>query len=356
MIRALAIHISVDKWDYEKLMENVIKTVDRVLSSIKMFRIDPWTFRIIFPLIPQNISCTFMKHLIMDLSSIFTHDSPLISISFEYNHDCIKDVTKYLEEFKNLYIATRCDNDTCVNRIVDNVYSTKVLDISIFTKFAVLFGYWVETPYFPATSNVSNVLGVSISLRYVDLVSDMILNNKVNELFNYIITVDRNMQEFSKYINIPFLGFDLSLSPWKNESVCLLIEKLISNKFGYPGTLNAIHSLNILLKSLPRKIGIRTLGFNEVMLPVAEDDLLNERVREGVVRLRDLINYGLVCVAGLDMVAIPRDININRILIDMLTIFKHKNSSIAMRIIPTDLEAGNRVYLDRFGETFVINP
>jgi len=356
MIRALAIHVPVDKWDYEKLMEDVIKTIDRVLSNVKIFKIDPWTFRIILPLIPSNISCTFVKYLMNDLSSVFVHDAPLVGISFEYDHDCIKDIVKYLEEFKNLYIATRCDNDICIDRIVNNIYNVKITNIDIFTKFAVLFGYWVETPYFPATSNVSNVLGISISLRYVDLMSDMILNNRVNELFNYIITVNRNVQEFSKYINIPFLGFDLSLSPWKNESVCLLIERLILNKFGYPGTLNAIYSLNILLKSLPKKIGIKTLGFNEVMLPVAEDDLLNERVREGDIRLRDLINYGLVCVAGLDMVAIPRDININRILIDMLTIFKRKNSSVAMRIIPTDLEAGNRIYLDRFGETFVINP
>jgi len=183
MIRALAIHVPVDKWDYEKLMEDVIKTIDRVLSNVKIFKIDPWTFRIILPLIPSNISCTFVKHLMIDLSSVFVHDAPLVGISFEYDHDCIKDVVKYLEEFKNLYVATRCDNDICIDRIVNNIYNVKTSNIDIFTKFAVLFGYWVETPYFPATSNVSNVLGISISLRYVDLISDMILNNRVNELF-----------------------------------------------------------------------------------------------------------------------------------------------------------------------------
>ncbi len=356
MIRALAIHMPIDKWDYEKLIEDMVRIIDRILNNVKTFGIDPWTFRLILPLIPSNISCSFIEHLITDLSSIFINNTPLISMSFEYDHDCIRGITRYLEEFKNLYIATRCDNDNCINSIVNNVYRTKTPKIDVFTKFAVLFGHWIETPYFPATSNVSNVLGISISLRYVDLISSMILNNKVNELFNYIITMNRNIQEFSKYINIPFLGFDLSLSPWKNESICLLIEKLILNKFGYPGTLNAIHSLNMLLKNIPLKLGIKAIGFNEVMLSVAEDELLNERVREGSVRLRDLINYGLVCVAGLDMVAIPRGIDINRILMDMLTIFKRKNGPVAMRIIPTDLEAGSKVYLDRFGETFVINP
>ncbi|MEM3980494.1 MAG: DUF711 family protein, partial [Ignisphaera sp.] len=131
----------------------------------------------------------------------------------------------------------------------------------------------------------------------------------------------------------------------------------IGNKIGSPGTINAIYSLNKLIDGIIKKLRIRSIGFNEVMLPVAEDDILNKRVEEGFIRLRDLINYSIVCVAGLDMVAIPKLlVDIRRTAIDMLTVHKIKKRSVAMRIIPVDQEPGTSIKLENFGTTYVIFP
>ena len=152
------------------------------------------------------------------------------------------------------------------------------------------------------------------------------------------------------------MGVDLSLSPWREESVVAIIEKLIGNKIGFPGTINTIFSLNRLVKGLAKKLGVVTTGFNEVMLSVAEDNILNERVKEMAIRLRDLISYSALCAAGLDMVAVPRSIDITRIAIDMLTIYRVKGRSVAMRIIPVDGGPGTEILLKRFGVTYVIEP
>jgi uncharacterized protein (UPF0210 family) len=148
----------------------------------------------------------------------------------------------------------------------------------------------------------------------------------------------------------------MSLSPWREESVCMIIENLINNKIGFPGTLNAIYSLNKLIFGLIKKLEVKSIGFNEVMLPVAEDAVLNERVKEVALKLRDLVNYSILCVAGLDMVAIPLNLDIYRLAIDMLTIYRVKKRTVAMRIIPVDQEPGTALKLENFGVTYVVYP
>lgn len=350
LIRALAIHTPLDFRSTEEI-DRIIKVVDSVLTCIHMLNVKPWTLRIVFPAVTN---CKELKKYLDNLFSVLRPDI-MVSVGVEGDTKEIEDLLQLLHMFKKFYSSIRCDSDSCIHRAVDSVYvrSSKNIDVNIYTRFALLFGSWIETPYFPATCNIGNTLGISVSLRYVDLVDRAIFENLPQELFSFIENVYKQAEGISKCTNIPFLGLDLSLSPWKDESVAGLVEKLMGYRIGLPGTVNAIYSLNKLIEGIIRKLKIRNTGFNEVMLSVAEDSILNERVREGYTRLRDLINYSMVCVAGLDMVAVPREVDIRRIAIDMFTVYKIKRRSVAMRIIPTDQEPNSVVKLEDFGITYV---
>lgn len=351
-IRALALHIPIIS--SEDVIETTIKSIDKVYDCMNKCGVIPWTKRLVFPPVYEY---KYLSNLLNDLFSVLDNDI-MVGIGIEENSECIDKIVDLLTNYANLYMSTRCNDDNCIRKNIDNIYLIQQsnIDYNIYTKFAVVFGSWIETPYFPATSNISNALGLSISLRYVDLVEKTIFSDDVSELIEFIKRIDNEALCISKCSNIPFTGIDLSLSPWMDESVARIIEKIIKNRIGFPGTVYAIFSLNRLISSIINKLKLRSIGFNEVMLSVAEDIVLNERVKNCDIRIRDLVNYSTVCVAGLDMVAVPKTIDIHSIAIDMLTISKIKRKSVAMRIIPVEQEPTTSINLNMFGTTYVIMP
>jgi len=351
LIRALAIHLSHDLLAPESI-DRIVSIADRVKKCL--YKVKPWTLRLVFPV--AN-TCKSIEHFLNDLFSTVDADT-MVDIGFEGDVADINYVPSLLDKYKKYYASVRCTSDECIDRVVSSVYAVrdKNVDFNIYTKFALLFGNWIETPYFPATCNVSNVVGISASLRYVDLVEKALFGGSPQKLFEFIQQVYSDLDDVSRCSDMPFLGLDMSLSPWKDESIARIIEKLINREIGFPGTLNAINSLNRLIDGLIKKLKLRSIGFNEVMLPVAEDDILNERVKQGYTRLRDLVSYALVCVAGLDMVALPKTLDIRRLSVDMLTIHKIKRRSVAMRIIPVDQDPGTPIKLENFGITYVASP
>lgn len=352
-VRALAIHIPSDLQPID-MLDKVINIVDKVTACAKAYGVTPWTLRLVFPVIQ---SFQTLDRYLSDLFSIKSDIMASIGIEGEYLRS--NEILQLLNTYEGLYSSARCDSDHCTEKVIDDLYMKPCndVDINIYTKFALLIGSWIETPYFPATSNISNSLGLSLSLRYVDLMKRALVDGVPQELFEFIEKVYNMINYVSACTGTPFLGLDLSLSPWGDESVAELIEKLIGSKIGFPGTINVIHGLNKLIESIIKKLKIRSIGFNEVMMPVAEDNVLNERVRDDDIRLRDLVNYSMVCIVGLDMVAVPRShLNLKRIAIDMFTVYKIKRRNIAMRIIPVDQEPGSSIILKRFGTTYVAVP
>ncbi|MEM1541538.1 MAG: DUF711 family protein [Ignisphaera sp.] len=348
-VRALALHTPLN--GNENVTESITKIVDKISECLSICGMKPWTLRLI---LPPATDCRDLYRLSQDLFNVLDDDI-MVGLGIEEHRECINSIVPLLTTYPKLYMSTRCDNDMCIEKVVDSVYLRRSIDIdyNVYTRFALIFGTWIETPYFPATCNFSNVHGLSISLMYVDLVEKALFNNNVLELFRFIEESNGKAMCLSKCSDVPFIGVDLSLSPWMDESVAGLIEKLIRNRIGHPGTINAIYSLNKLINRIIERLKLRSIGFNEVMLPVAEDSILNERIKNSDIRLRDLINYSLVCVAGLDMVAIPINANIYSIAIDMLTVHKIKRRNVAMRVIPVDQNPTAPVNLKMFGTTYV---
>lgn len=354
LVRALTIFIPVHSWRAEEITGTSVALAERVLSCAEKANLSAWTSRIVLPIIPQiALECSDVKRIAKEVGSVLKDKRVLIAFPLSYEHKCLAEARDLLT-LENAYISTACSTAECLQRVYETVYSAKNVEPDLFTRFAISFGTWLETPYFPATANISNTAGFSLSLRYVDVVANAITGDK-ETLFEFLKNVGEKAEAIASCSSIPFLGIDFSLSPWINndESVALLVESLLKAPLGSLGTLNALYNLNALIKALPKRVGIRHTGFNEVMLPVAEDSVLSQRVKEGFVRVRDLVSYSFVCVAGLDMVALPRGVDVLMLAGDMFTVHRVKGRVVAMRVIPTDLEEGSEVRLRNFGATYV---
>lgn len=352
LIRALALQIPYN--GLEDVIETSADLLDRVIECCKSLGCSPWTWRLVLPPLPDGVEYHDVRRIALEMAGSFT-ENILMAIPFRITSSYSNRIVDIIHEIDTLYSSVSCHDEPCVYRVIDNVYSRfKDVDIDVFTNFAISFGPWKESPYFPATANISNSTGFSASLRYADLVKEALISGSRDIISKFIIEVDDILKLVSKCSNIPYLGIDASLSPWLNESVAEVIELLMGSNLGSLGSFTAIYTLNMEIRKLIERLGIRSIGYNEVMLPVAEDVVLNEYVKNGNIRLRDLMSFSLFCVPGVDMVAVPHYTKYSSLLLDMLTIYRLKGNSIAVRIIPTDLESGAKVALKRFGVTYVI--
>ena len=353
LIRALTLHVAPHNWSPHDIVDNVIELMIKVRDCVKSCGLDVWTLRVVLPPLPAGLDREWCRRLARMLTSI--NDIFIAAFPLECESPCTDIVLELIESAHNIYGSIRCDSDTCLLRVIDKTLK-RSMEPNTYTRFAITVGTWIESPYFPATANVSMTTGISASLRYVDLVERALLYGDVKRLTEFIESSVRKLHSIALCSNLPFRGIDLSLSPWMNESVGSLVEKLISSKIGSPGTINAIHSLNMFIRAIARKLKLNVIGFNEVMLSVAEDNILNERVKEGYVRLRDLVHYSLFCAPGLDMVAVPRSIDLDRLVIDVFTVYRYKMRTLTIRVIPVDAEPGTPIQLKNIGTTYVSLP
>ncbi len=207
------------------------------------------------------------------------------------------------------------------------------------------------TPYFPITRSTRT--GFSSCMRVIpDLISS---ENPVERFWKISREINDLLIEASTEHSIPFLGIDLSISPWMEESCVDLMKAMFGVIIGEPGTISAIWNMNRLLGKVSKKV--RSIGFNELMLPYAEDNGLMKLARESRLRARDLVSIISVCVAGFDMAVIPRDLEVIRALLrDAQAIAVKKRRSVGVRVIPTEAQIGEEVKLEGFTTVPVMSP
>ncbi len=224
--------------------------------------------------------------------------------------------------------------------------------------FAVSFGEQLHTPYFPATASKGD--STMLSLLYPSYLSSAIKEGKgmraaLEELASKVVGAAK---EVLKESGLPSrLGVDYSLSPWMEESAAAVIEDLKGTPLNMPGTHYAILEINKAIWEVAERYD--GLGYNEVMLPVAEDDRLKELVAKGDLALSQLVSYVSVCVAGLDMVLLPLSVEegfIASLVRDLAAIREVKGRTLGMRVILVDAEPGEVVELGFFGKTPVADP
>ena len=347
--RSITYFIKPRKWEIDYIkekIENAYDTLERIAAVVNEFA-EVWTLRIAMPPVPPYFDME-------ELASVKIREGFMYApIHLDAKDERIKAVPEILLNY-NVYGSIRIKDYDDVERAVDVLLRLSERDYQAATRLAFVLGKRLATPYFPLAATGTKE-GFAISLLYVreaikDLGSAIRLPYRIREM-------GREVEKVGRKLRVEFLGFDLSLSPWMEESVGELVEKVAGVKIPDPGTLHAISRINQYIRDLLLVSGVKVTGFNELMMPVGEDVVLKERVREGVLNLRDLSRLASVCVAGVDMVAVNYNWAkewLSSFVVDLLDVHKVKRRVMGIRVLPVKKRKGE-VRFDRFGDIPIAN-
>lgn len=271
----------------------------------------------------------------------------------------VEDLVRCMEDlgfaFASILVRGEEDIDEAYKKL-SSFYSKAGPDLH--TRLALIYGSRILTPYFPASASIASEPLFTIALRYAPDLEDLVVRKGSTAVLEDLLKrLEEALNSVSESAGVKYSGTDLSLSPWMEESVARIVEILSGTEIPMPGTTAAIRRINSLIASLSRRV--RSTGYNEVMLPVEEDNVLKERAREGKIALRDLIAFSSVCVAGVDMAVLPRRHALSgrvlkNILEDLLAVSQIKGKPVGMRLILADGLPGDTVDLGRFGSATIM--
>lgn len=168
-------------------------------------------------------------------------------------------------------------------------------------------------------------------------------------------------REVANALGVEFGIVDLSLAPTPQvgDSVGEILQVLGIKSIGAPGSTAAIALLNDAVKKGGLFASSSVGGLSGAFIPVSEDSTLSQAVGQGDLHLEKLEAMTSVSSVGLDMVAIPGDIDADTlaaIILDEMAIGVINDKTTACRIIPVPgKKAGEKaVFGGLFGESFII--
>jgi len=146
-------------------------------------------------------------------------------------------------------------------------------------------------------------------------------------------------KKVAKRMNIEFGIVDLSLAPTNapGDSIAEIIERMGIERCGAPGTTAALAMLTDAVKKGGMMACTRTGGLSGAFIPVSEDTMMNQRVKEGTITLQKLEAMTSVCSVGLDMICLPGDTDesiLAGIISDEMAIGIVNDKTTACRLIP----------------------
>ncbi len=328
VVRAVTLHVKSQDVRFGEL----IRVLEDFKKSAEAGGVQVWTLRV-------SLSEDF------DWRNLVEHcDNGILLAAYHRRAEDVsaRELAEYLTKCDNGYAAILASEESLDTLPRLYVELAKSLSEDRFTKLGVVYGGYLQTPYFPASAALSD--GVSVAYRYVDLLLSTDPSRWVEAIRGFVRRVDALLEHGTEEVGLE-VYHDLSVSPWMTESAVDVVEKL-GAVFPELGTLSAVWRVNSVLMEASK--GVKTTGFNELMLPVAEDERLKRLVEMGKLGVEDLIALSTACVAGLDMVAVPRDRDyLRRLFADTYAAFSIKKRPYGVRIIPTDKPV---VKLRRFGE------
>ncbi|MEM0340494.1 MAG: DUF711 family protein [Acidilobaceae archaeon] len=250
------------------------------------------------------------------------------------------------------------DWDTAL-RVSRAIHKVADEDLNFATRVGInTLGEPIVTPYFPLAYSPGDHDFVTVSLLYPNYLLEAYQRGGLEELENAVLRAGRIAidvaERAAKLLKAEVGGVDLSVSPWMSESSLGLTEAVAGVRMPKAGYAWGVRLVNDVLERATKNIP--SLGYNEVQLPVAEDSRLKLRVVESGVTARDLARLSGVCLAGLDMAAVPADVEgVAGLVLEVAAYSKTKKKALGVRVIPVSgLEPGDKVALKLFGETPVI--
>ncbi|MFO3795740.1 MAG: DUF711 family protein [Anaerolineales bacterium] len=211
-------------------------------------------------------------------------------------------------------------------------------------RFAALVNIPPGTPFFPAAYHQGSESAFALAMETADLAIQAFegvasLEEGRDRLIAHLEQEAQNLArlaDFLKYRHmIRFGGFDFSLAPFPavERSIGAALERMGLARLGAPGSLASV----ALLTQALEEAHFPHAGFCGVMLPVLEDAVLAERVRNGQLELKDLLLYSAVCGTGLDTVPLPGDATpeqISALLLDLATLSLRLKKPLTARLMP----------------------
>ena len=309
--------------------ESLKGKVFRLKQAAKLLGNEVWTLRIS---IGAELSRRELGFLI--------DEGLLINSYHEILHKVdLRKLINYLS-FKNTYAALKLEYRNSPDYEASKVFRVLMsvkgdLGIEALTRVGFLIGDEVGTPYFPLSYPLKG--GVSVALRFADTLTKTPTEDYVGVIRNLLIAYESRIKSVLDKVSLRYLGIDASLSPWMDESVIPIIAKLSKTSFPNPGTAYGVKKINDVIWNALKRSEILTTGFNEVMLPVGEDNMLKDLVRRGQVRLEHLTFLTSYCVAGVDMVVIDdNEAIIDGVIKDLIAAYLLKKRPVGLRLIPSD--------------------
>jgi len=353
-IRALTLMVGEmygkDFHEAETVVENVISNFIELTDEFKK-KFKVWTTRLSLPYVSSNIKDVEKYASIFEnLAEKYSIDF-VSSLHFRSNDSRVWSIPDAL-----------LNNERTFGSIVLKEYDDLLSIAKIFENLNEDNGYklaaiWGETltPYFPVSRAPIGSNGVTYTpfiveeyLAFKDVV------HAEEKIITKLLQVNSLIENLAEKCGLKFFGVDVSPSSWMDISVAKVIEYLGGIRFGEYGTLHGIWLLSKSISNITLKLQGKTTGFNEVMLPVAEDNVLKERAIEGTYSVKDLIQYSFACVYGLDMVPIAKPVGyrkIMKILYDLKVASEVKKKPVGFRVIPVSAEPGSVIDLGFFGHT-----
>ena len=353
LVRALTVHIE-RSISIDDAVNASIRVSDRLLNCLKSVGLEVWTIRLVLPPFPR-LELGDCRRIVEELSSALSDKFFLHPLSFDGVHPCVSKIVELVDVHERVYASILCKSVECLSRVLTMLWSVEV-DPLVYTRLAIVVGDWVETPYFPATTSLARNSMVTAALRYVDAAMKALSGDR-SSVVGFVRSIEDKIKQLADCTLVGYGGLDLSLSPWMDESVAGLAERVLGTELEGANGIYAAYALKQFIDGVASEAGVKTIGFNEPMFAVAEDNLLDQRVREKRVRLRDLVAYSTACVAGVDMVAVPlKEVNPVKLAQGLWGVYMVKGKPFGVRVIPVDKEPGTVIKLGRFGSTTVIFP
>ena len=156
-------------------------------------------------------------------------------------------------------------------------------------------------------------------------------------------------REASRRLDVPMGIIDLSLAPTpaRGDSVADILETIGVGTCGGPGTTAALALLNDAVKKGGVMASSSVGGLSGAFIPVSEDEGMIRAAERGALTIEKLEAMTCVCSVGLDMIAIPGDVDaetIFGIIADECAIGVINNKTTAVRLIPAiGKSAGERL-------------
>ncbi len=337
MIRALTFNIK-----NASNIDEVLSVAMSVKDSIEGEGLKVWSVRLT---ISSGVDHKILDRLCSESIIFSAYQSRMYRVKIEE----LKSALECSNSYASIIVTRRRDIQRAVNVLREVAHD---LGVEATARLAFSIGAPIETPYYPLSVPLRS--GVTVALRYSDMLASTPMSKWVDVVSGFLRRVESTVKDAVEGHGVSYLGIDASLSPWREESVVPIVERVLKLPFPSVGSAWAIRRINELIATAAKKAGVRSVGFNELMLPVGEDRRLLELADEGKIRLRDLTYLAAYCVAGIDMVAVPDDpALLASVMLDALAAYDVKGKVVGVRVLP-DVDGAGFIETSMFGRIPVI--